>query len=59
MVGLRYTIGELARPLRDIYGVAIALVTNFVLVPLLALRRARPAVPNALKVRHQYRNSDS
>src|SRR5262245_18936299 len=37
MVGLRYTVGDLARPLRDIPGVAIALVTNFVLVPLLAL----------------------
>jgi predicted Na+-dependent transporter len=40
MVGLRYTIGELARPLRDISGVAIALVKNFVLVPLLAKRGA-------------------
>ncbi|MDR0810243.1 MAG: bile acid:sodium symporter [Gemmobacter sp.] len=37
MVGLRYTIGDLARPLRDIRGVVIALATNFVLVPLLAL----------------------
>jgi BASS family bile acid:Na+ symporter len=37
MVGLRYTISDLARPLRDISGVAIALVTNFVLVPLLAM----------------------
>ncbi len=37
MVGLRYTIGDLARPLRDITGVAIALVTNFILVPLLAV----------------------
>lgn len=36
MVGLRYTIADLARPLRDITGVIIALVTNFVLVPLLA-----------------------
>lgn len=36
MVGLRYTIGDLVRPLRDIPGVVIALVTNFVLVPLLA-----------------------
>jgi BASS family bile acid:Na+ symporter len=41
MVGLRYTIGELARPLRDISGVAIALVTNFVLVPLLAIMLLR------------------
>lgn len=37
MVGLRYSIGDLARPLRDIRGVTIALVTNFVLVPLLAM----------------------
>jgi BASS family bile acid:Na+ symporter len=37
MVGLRYTIGDLARPLRDITGVLIALVTNFILVPLLAM----------------------
>jgi BASS family bile acid:Na+ symporter len=37
MVGLRYTIGDLARPLRDIKGVVIALATNFVLVPLLAM----------------------
>src|SRR5262245_64507720 len=37
MVGLRYTIGELARPLADVVGVALALATNFVLVPLLAI----------------------
>ncbi len=36
MVGLLYTIGDLARPLRDIRGVAIAIVTNFVFVPVLA-----------------------
>ena len=36
MVGLRYTVADLLRPLRDIPGVSIALVTNFVLVPLLA-----------------------
>lgn len=44
MVGLRYSIGDLARPLRDISGVIIALVTNFVLVPLLAMLLLR-AVP--------------
>jgi predicted Na+-dependent transporter len=37
MVGLRYTVGDLVRPLRDVKGVVIALVTNFVLVPLLAV----------------------
>jgi BASS family bile acid:Na+ symporter len=37
MVGLRFTVGDLVRPLRDVSGVAIALVTNFVLVPLLAV----------------------
>ena len=37
MVGLRYSIGDLTRPLRDIPGVLIALVTNFVLVPALAV----------------------
>jgi bile acid:Na+ symporter, BASS family len=47
MVGLRYTIGDLARPLRDIIGVIIALVTNFVLVPVLAvlLLRVFPLEP--------------
>ena len=37
MVGLRYSIGELARPLGDIRGVVLTLATNFVLVPLLAM----------------------
>jgi bile acid:Na+ symporter, BASS family len=37
MVGLRYTIGDLVRPLRDVRGVVVALATNFVLVPLLAM----------------------
>jgi bile acid:Na+ symporter, BASS family len=37
MVGLLYTIGDLARPLRDIRGIAIAVVTNFLFVPVLAL----------------------
>ena len=36
MVGLRYTVADLLRPLRDIPGVSVALVTNFILVPLLA-----------------------
>jgi len=36
MVGLRYTLADLLRPLNDIAGVSIALATNFVLVPLLA-----------------------
>lgn len=48
MVGLRYTIADLLRPLHDIAGVSIALVTNFVLVPLLAwaLLRVFPLDPS-------------
>lgn len=36
-VGLRYTVHEVIKPLRDIPGVITALVANFVLVPLLAV----------------------
>jgi BASS family bile acid:Na+ symporter len=37
MVGLRYTVSDLFRPLRDIPGAVVALATNFILIPLLAL----------------------
>lgn len=35
-VGLRYTVREIVEPLRDWWGVALALVANFIAVPLLA-----------------------
>jgi hypothetical protein len=40
-VGLRYTVPQLAGPLRNVREVLRALVANFVLVPLLALLIAR------------------
>lgn len=35
-VGLGYTLGEIVRPLRNVGAVSLALIANFVLVPLLA-----------------------
>jgi bile acid:Na+ symporter, BASS family len=35
-IGLRYTIGEILGPLRRFWDVVVALVANFVAVPLLA-----------------------
>lgn len=36
-IGLRYSVQEIVDPLRDFWGVVLALVANFVAVPVLAL----------------------
>lgn len=40
-VGFRYTFRQIAAPLRSVRGVALALLANFILVPLLAFLIAR------------------